>query len=233
MQIPTPYVLSTRALAASLIDEAAAKGVRIDIRSFIAIEPLKGGVGELGKRSLTAVFTSGNAVAAIEEGGDNWKVYCIGQETRRKAVERFGEGAIAGVANSAKTLAEEIIRREGQPATGGQEGREIIFFCGDQRRDELPDLLRQAGLTVREVVVYRTRLTPQQMKRAYAGIAFFSPSAVESFFSVNGVSPETVLFAIGGTTAAAIRERCVNELVIADRPSPEEMIRQMIEHFQI
>ena len=59
---------------------------------------------------------------------------------------------------------------------------EVIFFCGDQRRDELPEILRQHEVVVNEIVVYQTIAVPHKIEKQYHGILFFSPSAVQSFF---------------------------------------------------
>jgi uroporphyrinogen-III synthase len=142
--------------------------------------------------------------------------------------ERFGADAIAGTADSAAGLAAQIIR----VAPAEVRRAAVYFFCGDQRRDELPDLLKEAGLTAHEVVVYRTILTPQKTQRIYAGIAFFSPSAVESYFSLNTVADGVTLFAIGRTTAAAIEARCPNAVIISDRPGKEALVRTMTDYFQ-
>jgi uroporphyrinogen-III synthase len=215
--------LSTGELSSALIDEAAAKGILIDAFSFIETEPMEQRqLEELLKRPLAAIFTSKNAVKAIgDKGGRDWKIFCIG---KMEVAERFGEDAIAGNAQSAKELAEKIIRTH--------DGREVYFFCGNRRRDELPDLLRKEGFTVHELTVYRTIATPHSLDRPYDGIAFFSPSAVESFFSINVVAPGIPLFAIGETTAETIRRRCTNPVVVGGRPNKEDLIRSMIEYFQ-
>ena len=226
MSISTAYVLSTRPLAGSLIDEAAAKGVIIDVLPFIRTRQLEeeGLVRQLEKlvgRSLVAVFTSTNAVAAIRGPEQpDWKIFCLGGATRRAVAARFGESLIAGTADSAKELAEVIIRRETP--------RELWFFCGDSRREELPESLRSAGWVVHEVVVYQTILTPHRIDKRYDAIAFFSPSAVESFFSVNKIDPQVPLFAIGRTTAASLHEHCPNPVTISERPDEQIMIRQII-----
>jgi uroporphyrinogen-III synthase len=64
-------------------------------------------------------------------------------------------------------------------------------------------------------------------------VIFFSPSAVESFFSMNTVTASLPLFAIGQTTAAAIREHTNNPVVIAAEPDAALLIRQVIDHFEI
>src|SRR5258706_9822828 len=43
-------------------------------------------------------------------------------------------------------------------------------------------------------------------EKVYDGILFFSPSGVESFFNTNEVNEQTILFAIGNTTATEIKK---------------------------
>jgi uroporphyrinogen-III synthase len=202
------------------------------MQAAIAIERVGDAeVRELAVRPLVVVFTSVNAVEAVKEGlvgvTPRWKIYCTGGATREAVADFFGEPAIAGTADSAGSLA-ELIRGE----MGGSEGaREVFFFCGDLRREELPSDLSRAGFIVNERIVYRTLLTPHKTERVYDGIAFFSPSAVESYFSVNTVAAGTVLFAIGYSTAATIKTRCSNPVVIGDLPEKDALIRKMIGYF--
>jgi uroporphyrinogen-III synthase len=230
---PTIHVLSTRPLDAALIAGAAEKGIAIDVVPFISTAPVEDGLlrertGVLGERKLAVVFTSASAVevaAAWTGGAKGWTIFCIGAATRQLVEKYFGEASIAGTAGSALALAEKII------SMGGE--REIFFFCGDQRREELPSALRQAGFAVNELVVYGTRITPHKIERSYEGIVFFSPSAVESFFSVNTVAAGITLFAIGRTTAAAVGDFCSNPVVISEQPDAAILVRRVIDHFQI
>ena len=232
MPDPTIQVLSTRPLSPELIVSAAEKGISIDVIPFIRTEAvedlvLRQRVGVLGRQKLVAVFTSANAVEVVGEWTKDvkeWTIFCIGAATRQLVSRHFGEGAIADTAESALALAQKIVDKRG--------AGDIFFFCGDLRREELPTTLRDAGFRVNEVVVYRTKATPSAVKRPYRGIVFFSPSAVESFFSMNGVDAGTVLFAIGKTTAAAIRGLCSNPVIVSERPDADILIRQVIEYFQ-
>jgi uroporphyrinogen-III synthase len=254
MATPSIYLLSTAALSAELVEEAAAKGIVIDTVNFIAIEmvidaEMSARIKALGDLRLTAVFTSVNAVNAVKRwmgGVPDWRIFCIGGATRRAVVDYFGEMAIAGAAEAAEALAEEMTREGAADARSGSSGvgqdrngraeagdlNEIFFFCGDQRREELPAILRGEGFTVNEWIVYRTMLTPRKTQRAYAGIAFFSPSAVESYFSLNTPAGDVTLFAIGRTTAAAIQARCSYPVIIGDRPGKDALVRTMTDHFQ-
>ena len=222
------YLLATGPLSAGMIEQAAASDIIVDVLSFIVTERVVvGGLRVLAVQPLAVVFTSVNAVESVKEGlhgrVPGWKVYCISGATRQAVTDYFGAAAVEGTAESAGLLVELICR--------GEEAREISFFCGDHRREELPSVLRQAGFVVNERVVYRTLLTPHKTDRVYNGIAFFSPSAVESYFSVNTVAESTALFAIGRSTAATIKTWCSNPVVIGDQPEKDALIRKMIGYF--
>jgi uroporphyrinogen-III synthase len=168
-----------------------------------------------------------NAVEAvadqIKEKKTNWKIYCIGTTTQQLVVNYFGQDAIAGTANDAAALAKLII--EDQP-----KGK-LIFFCGDQRRDELPEILAQNSLEVKEIIVYQTTAIQHRIQKLYEGILFFSPSGVESFFSNNQLTKKTILFAIGNTTAKEIKKHSNNQIVISNEPGKENLARKMMEYF--
>jgi uroporphyrinogen-III synthase len=226
MSVRNVYVLFTRPLPDTLIREAAEKGVTIDVQPFIGTTPLHDErLAKLIEKPLIAIFTSSNAVTAIEgeTRPDNWKIFCINGATRRAAADRFGEEAIVATAGSAKELAQTIIARGPR--------QEVWFFCGDRRREELPESLKAAGWPVHEVVVYQTTLTPHRIVRTYDAIAFFSPSAVESFFSLNDIGPDVPLFAIGPTTAAALQQRCPNPVTVSEQPDEKILIRQIIHRY--
>ncbi len=222
------YLLSTGLVPAGLVEKAVQKGITLDSIAFIDIESLDNAevMEGLVRQPRVVAFTSVNAVNAVQRwvpGVTGWRVYCISGATCGAAIRLFGETALVGKARSAGELARIFIRQE----TGG----EIVFFCGDHRRQELPSILRGSGFSVVEEVVYRTLPTPHKVEQDYDGIAFFSPSAVESFFSVNEPAAGIPLFAIGPTTAAAIRARCTNPVITAGEPDKAMLIRKMTGHF--
>ncbi len=225
-------ILCTRPLNTSLVEEAKAAGIAIDAISFIETEPIQTievqqEIEQALLLTATVVFTSMNAVEAVatwqNEEQPNWNIYCIGTTTNKLVQEYFGEGSIAGTANSAAELAELI--------TEDRFIDEIIFFCGDQRRDELPAILRQNNVEVNEIIVYHTIAVPHKITKLYNGILFFSPSAVESFFSNNTITERTILFAIGNTTATAIKKFTNNTIIISDAPGKENLVQKMMEYY--
>lgn len=229
MQKTNPNILSTRPLSDTLIEHSARHNINIDTASFIQTKPvidavLATQIHELSKRSITAVFTSVNGVMAIADifqKPKNWNVYSISNTTARRITEVF-KMHISGMAANAEALADVIIN-------AGLE--KVYFFCSNIRRDALSEKLRAANITVEEIVVYETIETPTLITKDYDGILFYSPSGVHSFFSMNAVQETTRLFAIGFTTAETILQYTTNPVLIADKPDKEDLVHQVIQHF--
>lgn len=225
-------ILSTRPIQQSLIKDARDAGIDIDELTFIETNPIQSKLVDKEientlKETATVVFTSMNAVEVvgnqIKEHQPNWKIYCMGTTTQQLVVKFFGQNLIEGTANDAASLAKQIIK--------DQPKEKLIFFCGDQRRDELPELLKQYSIEAKEIIVYETTAIHHLIQKQYDGILFFSPSAVESFFTNNKVVENTVLFAIGNTTAKELKKYSNNKIVISNEPGKENLAKTMINFF--
>lgn len=227
-------ILCTRPLEDSLIKEADAAGIAIEILPFIKTRKtenkiIQEEINKLAEHPATVIFTSMNAVESVipELKGlvPKWNIYCTGTATADLVVQYFGEASIKGKASDAEELADLIAQKKNID--------QVIFFCGNIRRDELPDKLHQNNIKVHELVVYETMLIEHKIDKSYQGILFFSPSAVTSFFNCNKLNDEPVLFAIGKTTANEIKKHTGNKIVISDIPGKENLLKKMIEHFSI
>jgi uroporphyrinogen-III synthase len=106
--------------------------------------------------------------------------------------------------------------------------RDVVFFCGNIRRDELPNKIRSEGGDMEEVVVYETEELPEKLTKDYDGILFFSPSAVQAFYQHNQPAKHTVLFAIGKTTAEALRQNKGRHIVVAHKTDKIAMAEEAI-----
>lgn len=228
----TINILCTRPIDAALADKAKRSNILIDVMSFIDTHPRQDietqqEIEWVSTEHAIVVFTSMNAVDAVTDMLDGyipeWRIYCMGHATQQQVASYFGEHAIAGTADSAAHLAEEIIENE--------EPDEVIFFCGNRRRDELPSRLRKEKIEVTEIEVYETILLPRKVEKAYDGVLFFSPSAVESFFTDNNLPAAAVVFAIGETTAQAVKQYCSNKIIIAQQPGKDALLAQVTDYF--
>lgn len=224
-------VLSTGELSPELVEKAASEAVSIEVIPFIKIEPIadpkvKAEIDRIASTNATVVFTSRNAVEAVisilGSRKPDWTIFSIEGQTSEFAADLFSKGSVIAGGFNGGSLANTIIERS--------KAKQVFFFCGDQRRDELPDLLRAQGIAVYEIEVYRNIPTPQRIDRKFDAIMFFSPSAVNSFFSMNEWNEGTIAFVIGPTTAAAAIGK-VAKVIVAERPSREHMINSVIEHF--
>ncbi|MEO6636749.1 MAG: uroporphyrinogen-III synthase [Ginsengibacter sp.] len=224
-------ILSTRPVGKAQVEEAAANNIVIDEISFISTEEiiddaLAKKIQKLANENIQAVFTSMNAVEAVRKfipDQSSWKIFCIGNTTKNLLKNIFGEENITGTADNALDLAENIIRVSSI--------RKVYFFCGDQRRDELPEKLKDNNIELEELMVYKTIETSKVISKKYDGVLFFSPSAVQSFFSLNAISADTKVFAIGSTTANALKPFTQQHVITADRPGKNNLVEQAIEYF--
>lgn len=231
MQKTERYILSTRPLPKAIIESAAGEGIIIEELSFIETHPvwseeLSHRIRSLAGGAATVIFTSMNAVDAVADVVERvagWNVYCIGNTTKTLVQERLAGATIVGTGENAARLAEQLV---------DDEVKEAIFFCGNIRRDELPNKIRSEGGRVEELVVYETVELSPSLSRTYDGILFFSPSAVRSFFKTNKVPRETELFAIGKTTAETLRPFANKKIIVAHTTDKGELAQQAIEYFR-
>jgi uroporphyrinogen-III synthase len=225
-------ILVTRPVDASLVRKAREQQIQLDTLSFIETAPIDSieiqqEIAFAGTALATVIFTSMNAVEAVNRSLDEmmpeWRIYCLGHRTKELVAEYFGEGSIVGTADNATELADEILADD--------EVEELIFFCGNQRRDELPRKIRAAGMDLNEIPVYETIATPHQLENNYDAVLFFSHTAVESFFSNNKLNESCTLFAIGETTKTTIRKYCKNKIIVSAEPAKDKLVEQAIEYF--
>ncbi|MCC6286707.1 MAG: uroporphyrinogen-III synthase [Chitinophagaceae bacterium] len=225
-------ILSTRNLNPELVEKAGIQNIQIESISFIQNIPdvsteIANEIKLLAAQKIVAVFTSIHAVEVVKsELPDilpSWEIFCTGGATKEALLEIFDEAAIAGTAKNASGLAEKILQQE--------HIKHIVFFCGKQRLNDLPETLQSNGIKVTEIIVYQTVGTPVTINKHYQGILFFSPSGVHSFFSTNTISVSVVLFSIGKTTTATIESYCSNKVITSQWPGEANLIELTIEYF--
>jgi uroporphyrinogen-III synthase len=169
-----------------------------DYLIFTSQNAVKGYLQQLAKTSATSM-------------PEPLPCFCVGPKTRAM-LEKNGYPVLKAAKN-----AEAL----GQYLAATHKNDSFLFLCGNRRREELPNLLKKNGIALKEVVVYETRGIPKKLPVAFDGVLFFSPTGVESFFSVN--SPQGIAFCIGATTAAAAR-RFTKEVVVSELATTEKLL---------
>lgn len=224
-------ILSTKLLPKDILFRAKNEGIAIDEIEFISIkmttdDAIVEKIKQYSQKKITAVFTSANAVSSVfahTEIKPDWDIFCISGKTKSTLLKYVGEEDILCTATDGNTLADNILE--------DMSVNSVVFFCGNKRLNAIPDKLSLHGVRVEELIVYKTISAPKKLEDAYDGILFFSPSAVKSFFSVNKIAPETVLFSVGKTTEKAIIPFSNNKRIAAPFPSAESMEKEIKNYF--
>lgn len=180
---------------------------------------------ELSKVNSNLIFTSQNAVQSIFNHPkiDDLKsknVFSVGMKTKDLLSQNgFNVVAYTGYAADLAEIISLIYSTEN-----------FTFFSGNLRRDTLPNTLQENKIEFNEIQVYETELTPQKITAKIDGILFYSPSGVESYLKLNTIKNE-ICFCIGETTAEALEQKKIKNIIIADKPSVENVILEAIEYF--
>ena len=180
---------------------------------------------ELSKVNDNLIFTSQNAVQSVLQHPKcnelkNKNVFSVGMKTKDVLTENgFNVIAYTGYASDLAEIISLIYSNES-----------FTFFSGNLRRDVLPNTLKENGITFNEIEVYETNITSKKITNKFDGILFFSPSAVESYLKMNTIKEE-MCFCIGETTAEALENKKVKNIIIAENPSVENVIYEVIEYY--
>lgn len=214
-------VLSTKRLKSGQRELLLNRGIGLVEMDFISIVPVPFEIEDIPEN---IIFTSKNSVKAILDHSlikelQQKNMFCVGDKTA-EFLEQNGF-RVSKTANYGAHLASEII--------ANHSGENFLFFCGKQRHDALPEGLKQAGIQLTEVEVYDTLPCSKKIDRIFDGVLFFSPSAVKSYCSENDLS-RSVAFCIGTTTSAEAKKHTKN-IVVASRPSVENVIVQVVKYF--
>ncbi|MEL7532026.1 MAG: uroporphyrinogen-III synthase [Bacteroidota bacterium] len=173
------------------------------------------------------VFTSKNAVKAVLKSSSAQQLQWLQSKTiaaiQPSTSQYLAEHKlpISCEAPNSAALASKII--DNYPP------QSIRYFCKADRLPILPTKLKEANFTVRENIVYQTKAKPQVVDWDEAeGVIFYSPSAVKSFFQLNKWPQEKMAFAIGTTTAKALKAAKVGSIRIAATPSKEGLLAAIL-----
>jgi uroporphyrinogen-III synthase len=215
-------ILSTKKLLPNQRQFLLNAGLSVIEADFISIKNKKFTFSEVFNH---LIFTSANAVKAVAEHPDVQEIrrnpcFCVGEKTAAM-LDAVGF-TVVEIAENATALA-DIIKNDFH-------NERFSFFCGSLRMETLPMSLKIAGIPFNEIEVYETVLAPQKINTAVDGLLFFSPSAVESFLAENQIEDQ-ICFCIGATTAKALEQKTKN-IVIANKPSVENVIIHTIQHFK-
>lgn len=145
------------------------------------------------------------------------KYFAVGSKTSTLLAKQGIK--VTKTAQNASELAQYIAREHPEDT--------FTYFCGKQRREELPKILKEAGVCCNEVVVYETYEQEQSFDRIFDGVLFFSPSGVAAFTKANAT--QSIAFCIGETTATAARAH-FDQVIVSNATTIESTIAKAVKY---
>ncbi len=219
-------ILSTKVLLSHQKQALTDIGLEVLESNFIEVETkdfqLKGIKDNL-------IFTSQNAVRSFlthpqfEENKSDLqskKAFCVGVKSKTILTDAGFE--VIAYADYASDLTEIICLIYANSS--------YTFFSGNLRKETLPLALKNTGIEFNEIEVYETQFKPHKIKETVDAILFFSPSGVESYLKDNPIKKE-LCFCIGETTAEALENNHIKNIIIAEHPSVENVITEVKEYY--
>jgi uroporphyrinogen-III synthase len=173
------------------------------------------------------IFSSQNAILSLMNQPD-WEkfktknVFCVGIKSKELLEQNgFKVDVYMDYASELAEIITLIYNKES-----------FTFFSGNLRKETLPKALKAAKIDFNEIEVYQTKLAPFKISKEEKldGILFFSPSAVESFLTNNKIKSE-ICFCIGETTAEALKNNEIKNIVVAESPTIDDVIAEVIEYY--
>ncbi|THD69418.1 uroporphyrinogen-III synthase [Robertkochia marina] len=211
-------ILSTKVLTPPQKERLLHAGFAVVEHSFIKTNPVNFTAPAFVEKGI---ITSMNAIdPLVERGIKIGKCFCVGQKTAAALREAGYSPEVC--AESGAALARILIEK--------YRGENFHFFGTDSRRNELPEMLSNNDTPLTEIHVYETVLNPAKAPGKFDGILFFSPSAVASYLQENTLN-DSIAFCIGPTTAKSLDKHHA-ETVIANTPTAERLILEVIKYFK-
>lgn len=168
-------------------------------------------------RAAALIFTSRNGVAAFaaRSAVRGIPCYAVGEATARAARQAGLDAVSAG--GDADALVENIL--------ADHVSGELLHVRGEHAAGDVAERLRQAGLGVREVILYRQKRVapPEDLVSVLGGeeaivVPLFSPRSARIFFETGPVRAPVVVVAISRNTAEAVPCAGARMVIIAARP---------------
>ncbi len=225
MATPT-RILSTKVLLSHQKQFLTDVGIEVLESNFIEVETKN---FELKGIKNNLIFTSQNAVRSFlthpqfEENKSDLqlkKAFCVGVKSKTILTDAGFE--VIAYADYASDLTEIICLIYANSS--------YTFFSGNLRKETLPLALKNTGIEFNEIEVYETQFKPHKIKETVDAILFFSPSGVESYLKDNPIKKE-LCFCIGETTAEALENNHIKNIIIAEHPSVENVITEVKEYY--
>lgn len=196
------------------------------------------------------LLTSQNAVRFLAQRARELKLGPKVLESEKPSVAAVGPATAQATAEAGFRVDYTAQERSGdglaRELQASLRNRRVLLPRSDRADDRLPNLLREAGAQVTEVVAYRTavpesldaRIVDKIQRAQVDAIVFASPSAYHNLSDAMGskrleeLSSRVDFAAIGPTTARALREAAARVAIESNESSAAGLADAIAKHYQ-
>ena len=223
-------VTRARAQASGLAGRLRALGARVVEAPTIRIEPLQAQLPALGGVDLVCVTSPNGARRLLEIARD-------ARALAGPAIAAVGPGtadALRAGGIEADIVPERAVAESLVDALAGLELQRALIVRAEVARDVLPEALRERGVEVEILPVYRTVPEPldgaaRELARAADYVTFTSASSVRFYVEAAGPPADGQrIVSIGPITSDALREHNLQAHVEAQDHTPDGLIAALL-----
>lgn len=209
-----PLVLSTKILSQAQKRHLFAADIGLVEYNALKIQALN---PNLETREFeNAIFTSQNAAKlAIAERIQIKNAFCVGNKTSN--VVKQNNIDLKTQSKNARALANLIVEKYPE--------KSFDFFCSKQRRDDLPDILKQNNISLKEYHLYESVCNYKTFPNRFDAVLCFSPLGVKTYYEMHNT--KTLAVCIGNTTAD-MAKRYTEKVSVASKTSIESVLIKTI-----
>ena len=209
-------VLSTKILTVLQKEQLLQDGISLVEYDAITVESITFQAPNSIKNAIITSKNAANAFIQKKVNADN--CFCVGTKTAALLID-YGENVVK-IAKNASDLGNYIAKNF--------RNESFYHFCGNLKREELASILTTNGIELNQIEVYKTTLANKKVDGNFDAILFFSPSAVTSYIK-HHLLTNKIAFCIGETTAAEAK-KFTQHISIANTPTIESVIAQVVKH---
>jgi uroporphyrinogen-III synthase len=169
------------------------------------------------------VISSRNSLGAVRKFIDQapGSIYCIGDWMKEQLNENNVTFSIKNFGNMEK-LATELAK---------QEYKHILYYCGEEHRQELEEGLKGQSTKISKVITHRSEMTFPVVDVNFDVVCVFSPRSAESLLRNNSFANNVAFASIGTTTASYLSRRGITNIFTASNPDSRTLLEEF--HNQI
>jgi len=214
-------ILLTKKLPQDNIDLIRLWGWNFETVETLEITPIE--VKEVPTGADAWILSSRNSLMTVKKfiKAAPGFIYCIGSWIQDE-LTKSGVSALVKSFINMKSLAVDL---------GKQDFKKVIYFCGEEHRQELEDGLKNSSTEISKVITHQSAMMFPEINKSYDVVFVFSPRSAESLLTHNTVSPETIFACIGKTTSAYLHERGMTNTFVASQPDSKMLLTEY--HSQI